>query len=321
MAGQNRPPDQRQASSPPAPRSTVSARASTPIGSTTRSAAKPRKLTPSQEAWTAAERTVPDLQAAREFLQARTLIPEGSHAVTGAALISGLLHFASSAPTNELARKGLIAFAHLARAVLEEDAQTAVSDRVLEIAEDQLRLRLDHHTSHVEERIEDLASAIDKMSSGLKDCTTELRDACERVRDAERALKEAQLTSQGDAAGGFPLRGERAVTATPLTLDSAPARVRRAATLADLLQRQVLVRGATILADGGTPSATKRSGTAPGKRSRTWSKEASLHREEGQWSRRKSSQGGMSSSPHRASRWPAGCTSRRYPSDSRTRWA
>lgn len=47
--------------------------------------------------------------------------------------------------------------------------------------------------------------------------------------------------------------GEPVPMAPTLTIDSAPVRVRRAATLADLLQRQVLVRGATLKTDDGEP--------------------------------------------------------------------
>ncbi|KAI0674089.1 hypothetical protein C8Q78DRAFT_956643, partial [Trametes maxima] len=254
MATQSRSPDLRPASTPPISRAVASARSSTPTGTATRRATtRSRKLTPSQEAWSAAEKTVPDLQAARDFLQSRTLIPEGEHAISGPALVSGLLHFASSAPSSELARKGLIAFAHLAKAVVEEKTQSAVSGRVLELAEDQLRLRLDHHTSHVEERIEGFAAIVERMGSGLEECTAELRAVCERVRETERAMSEAQNSFQRARSEDGPNRGESTIPTPQLTLDSAPARVRRAATLADLLQRQVLIRGATILSEEGEP--------------------------------------------------------------------
>ncbi|KAI0362989.1 hypothetical protein BV20DRAFT_1058439, partial [Pilatotrama ljubarskyi] len=45
--------------------------------------------------------------------------------------------------------------------------------------------------------------------------------------------------------------GELPSTAPTLTLETAPVRVRRAATLADLLQRQVLVRGASLHDEAG----------------------------------------------------------------------
>ncbi|KAI0672581.1 hypothetical protein C8Q78DRAFT_959197, partial [Trametes maxima] len=231
----------RPASTPPTSRVPVSAHENAPA-KTTRTT-KPRKLTPSQEAWREAEQVVPDLDAAAAFLQSRSLILEGSPAITGKLLILGLLHFTSSAPTHDLARQGLIAFAYLAKEVLGDVAQTAVSDSVVECAEDQLRLRLDHHTSHVEERMEGLMGTVDALQKELAGCTTELREACGRMKEAGAAFAAAQGSLQELRARN---PGEPVPTIPPLTIDSAPVRVRWAATLADLLQRQVLVWGATL---------------------------------------------------------------------------
>lgn len=95
-----------------------------------------------------AEKLVPDLGAAMEFLLGHDLIPGGDNAFSSESLISGMLHLAFSTP-GDLAKRGILAFAHLAKGVLAHDAQSAVSDAVVERAEGQLRLRLDHHTSHV----------------------------------------------------------------------------------------------------------------------------------------------------------------------------
>ncbi|KAH9857733.1 hypothetical protein C2E23DRAFT_881303 [Lenzites betulinus] len=185
---------------------------------------------------------VPDLQAALQLLQGHRLIPEGSHALTGKSLVSGLLHFAFVAPTSELARQGLIAFAYLAKDIFADDSQTAVSEVVLEHAEDHMRLRLDYHTSHVEDCIKDFAVVVEEMREEVERCTGELRDACERVRGAEDALLEARTGWQ------------EAATQAP---SAAPLRVRRAATLADLLQRQVMVRGAALQAEDGVAITDK----------------------------------------------------------------
>ncbi|RPD52576.1 hypothetical protein L227DRAFT_514581, partial [Lentinus tigrinus ALCF2SS1-6] len=248
------PPTSRPSSSQPASRtpssmrSTSGARASTPAESKTRHTTA-KKTTPSQKAWQEAEKIIPDLDAAVAFLHDHTLIPEGTHAYTGTALISGLLHLASVAPTT-LSRQGLIALAHLATELFAREAQTAVSAEVVERAEDQLRLRLDEHTSHVEQRMEELEGTIAGTQKELRQCAAELREACEGVRHAERALMEAKevLAVTPTVAAGT---GTSPPPAQMLTLETAPARVRRAATLADLLQRQILIRGATLTAEDG----------------------------------------------------------------------
>ncbi|KAH9890376.1 hypothetical protein C8Q73DRAFT_651876, partial [Cubamyces lactineus] len=244
-----RPSVPRPASTPPTSRVTSGTRASAPGATATRKS-RTRKLTSSQEAWLAAEEVIPNLNEAVAFLQAKSLIPEGSHAITGESLVSGLLHFAFTAPTHELAREGLIAFAFLAKETLNNKQQEAVSGAIVERAEDQLSIRLDHHTSHVEDRITEFAEKVDNMKEEMAECTLGLRDACERVREAERALLDMQREIRDTGRAGM-LQGALAVPSPPLTLEAAPARVRRAATLADLLQRQVLVREATLQSDDG----------------------------------------------------------------------
>ncbi|KAI0325638.1 hypothetical protein GY45DRAFT_1260479, partial [Cubamyces sp. BRFM 1775] len=244
-----RPSVPRPASTPPTSQATSGTRASAPSATATRRS-KSRKPTSSQEAWLAAEDVVPNLNEAIAFLQAKSLIPEGSHAITGESLVSGLLHFAFTAPSHELAREGLIAFAYLAKETLSNKQQEAVSGAIVERAEDQLSIRLDHHTSHVEDRIAEFAEKVDSMKEEMSECTLGLRDACERVRDAERALLEMQREMR-DTGRAEMIQGVPAVHPPPLTLEAAPARVRRAATLADLLQRQVLVRAATLQSEDG----------------------------------------------------------------------
>lgn len=196
-----------------------------------------------------AELLVPDLGAALGFLQGKELIPEGDNAITGESLISGLLHLAFSA-TGDLAKHGILSFAYIAKAVLDHNIQTAVSGAVVERAEGQLRLRLDHHTSHVEDRLEEFGETITKMTKEIEGCSASLREACERVQGAEDALVAARR-GMHEATQSAARPGEPAVIAPTLTIDTAPVRVRRAATLADLLQRQVLVRGATLSSESG----------------------------------------------------------------------
>lgn len=249
MGGRGRPSISRPPSTTPTLQAAIDAHDSAPTKPTRKTTTK--KLTPSQEAWMEAEKVIPDLGVAIGFLQSKELIPEGDNAVTGEALISGLLHLAFKS-TGDLAKRGILAFAYLAKGVLDHDVQTAVSAAVVEHAEGQLRLRLDHHTSHVEDRLEEFAETISKMKNEMDGCSASLREACERVKEAEDALgaarsgirEAAQLTSRP---------GEPAVAASTLTIDTAPVRVRRAATLADLLQRQVLVRGATLCSESGEP--------------------------------------------------------------------
>lgn len=246
MSFSGRPAVPRPASTPPTSRGTLSARDSAPTKTTRQT--KSKKPPPSQEAWKVAEKVVPDLSTAVEFLQSRILIPKGTHAISGEALVSGLLHFASAAPAEELARKGLIAFAYLARRVLEEDVQDAVCDAVVERAEAQISNRLDHHTSHVEDEVKALATSIETLQKEMGHCVEELRGACGRVAEAERALTAVRegLATQPAFPGEFPS------AAPTLTLDAALARVRRAVTLAETLQRQVLVRGAMLAGEDGT---------------------------------------------------------------------
>ncbi|CDO73964.1 hypothetical protein BN946_scf185043.g12 [Trametes cinnabarina] len=220
---------------------------------TTRAGAA-RNPAPSQEQlWTAAEDKVPSLGVAVEFLQKRRLIPEGLHALTNEALITGLLHLAYLRPAHEFAAEGLIAFAYVARAVAAEEVQDAVSRAVLERAEDQLTLRLDEHASHVETRVAELTQGVERMRREMETTVAELRDACDSVQRAEEKLGEARKSLESAALSGPGLNvpGEPAAAVQSLTIDSAPTRFRRAATLADLLQQQVLVRDAALQDDLG----------------------------------------------------------------------
>ncbi|CDO78011.1 hypothetical protein BN946_scf184907.g1 [Trametes cinnabarina] len=251
----------RPASTPPSARAAIGAREKTSeTGRTTATTAKnaragaARNPAPSQEQlWTAAEDKVPSLGAAVEFLQKRRLIPEGLHALTNEALITGLLHLAYLRPAHEFAAEGLIAFAYAARAVAAEEVQDAVSRAVLERAEDQLTLRLDKHASHVETRVAELTQGVERMRREMETTVAELRDACDSVQRAEEKLGEARKSLESAALSGPGLNvpGEPAAAVQSLTIDSAPTRVRRAATLADLLQRQVLVRDAALQDDLG----------------------------------------------------------------------
>ncbi|CDO77096.1 hypothetical protein BN946_scf184473.g40 [Trametes cinnabarina] len=220
---------------------------------TTRAGAAKNPAPTQEQLWSAAEEKVPSLGAAVDFLQKRRLIPEGAHALTSEALITGLLHLAYLRPAHEFAAEGLIALAYVARAVTAEEAQEAVSRAVLERAEDQLTLRLDEHASHVETRVADLTQGVERMRREMETTVAELRDACDSVQRAEETLREAREGLASAARSGPVLHapGEPATTVSSLTIDSAPTRVRRAATLADLLQRQVLVRDATLQDDLG----------------------------------------------------------------------
>ncbi|KAI0667794.1 hypothetical protein C8Q78DRAFT_981766, partial [Trametes maxima] len=246
MSFSRRQPVPRPVSTPPTSSSLPSARE--PAGTTTRKT-RAKKPTASQEAWVEAEQVIPDLETAKDFLRGATLIPEGAHAVTGESLVSGLLHFAFTGPSHELARRGLIAFAYLAKNILDNGIQGAVSDAVVERAEDQLRIRLDHHTSHVEDRVEELVGSVERMKQEMGCCAAELREAGERVRGAEEVLREAHKIMATQP--GLHRGGESSPPQSVLTIDSAPVRVHRAATLADLLQRQVLVRGASLRTEDG----------------------------------------------------------------------
>ncbi|KAL7281623.1 hypothetical protein ACG7TL_004940 [Trametes sanguinea] len=209
---------------------------------------------PTQEQlWAAAEQKVLSIEAAIRFLQQRRLIPEGSHAVTSESLVTGLLHLPYLRPAHEFAAEGLIAFTHLAKAAFAEEAQEAVSRAVLERAEDQLTLRLVEHASHVEARMAELTRGVEAMRWEMESTVDELCVACDSVQRAEGALAEAskEIETAAHTRLAAPAAGESATTASLLTVNSAPMRVRRAATLADLLQRQVLVHGATIQNDDG----------------------------------------------------------------------
>ncbi|KAI8972628.1 hypothetical protein BD414DRAFT_560135 [Trametes punicea] len=219
----------------------------------TRAGAAKNPAPTQKQLWAAAEDKVPSLAAAVNFLQKCRLIPEGSHALTSEALITGLLHLAYLRPAHEFAAEGLVALAHVAKAVTTEFAQEAVSRAVLERAEDQLALRLDEHASHVETRVAELTQGVEGMRKEMETTVAELRATCDSVQRAEGELCAAcqSLTLAAQSRPMTHATGESTTAAQSLTIDSAPTRVRRAATLADLLQRQVLVRGATLQDDLG----------------------------------------------------------------------
>lgn len=214
--------------------------ASAPLGRlapTTRTA----KTTPRTQAqlFVEAEKTLPDLDAAVDFLCGKQLVPVGDASVSEEALISGLLHFAVAAPAKELARKGLIAFAHLAKAVLARKNQDSVSAEVAERVETQITQRLDHHTTKVEELLEEAVSKVEETRKEMDGWMDRLMRACNSVDHAEASVAEVvrkELASANLATGTPSPPSEK------LTLDSAPARTRRAVNLAELLQRQVLVK-------------------------------------------------------------------------------
>ncbi|CDO68068.1 hypothetical protein BN946_scf184347.g5 [Trametes cinnabarina] len=197
-----------------------------------------------------AEKDIPDLDAAVAFLRQFTLIPEGVNAVSDAGLVSGLLHFAHSAPTHELARKGLIAFAYIARELLESKRFGAVATAVAERAEEQLTLRLDEHTSRLESRVEEIMTEIEGAKKELAVCGQRLKEACDWVGQAEVALTVARKDLE-TATAAVPVAGAPPNSPPKLTFDMAPARTRRAITLAEHLQRQVLIRGATLAIPSG----------------------------------------------------------------------
>ncbi|KAL7281859.1 hypothetical protein ACG7TL_003324 [Trametes sanguinea] len=231
---------------------TASSRPATP--SQTLHAGKKRAVNLADAAFREAEKDIPDLDAAIAFLRQFTLIPEGVNAVSEAGLVSGLLHFAHSAPTHELARKGLISFAYIARELLEARRFEAVATAVAERAEEQLTLRLDEHTTRLETRVEELLTEVSEAKNELRGCGQKLREACDWVGQAEAALTVARKDLE-TATTTTPGSGAPSSSFPPLTFDTAPARTRRAVTLAEHLQRQVLIRGATLAIPDGQEDA------------------------------------------------------------------
>ncbi|KAI0717204.1 hypothetical protein C8T65DRAFT_606150, partial [Cerioporus squamosus] len=233
-------------STPSATPTSTSAREKTPAtgtGPMTRRTA-PKRPT-QQQAFRDAEKDIPDVDAAIQFLQQKTLIPEGDTAVTEASMITGLLHFALGAPAQDLARKGLIAFAYLARELFKQRTEDSIAAAVAERAEEQLTLRLDEHTSKMEAKVEEVVSELEDAKRELREGATKLKEACDWMGQAEAALTAVRAEVQ--TAGTVRLAGGMSPAPAPvLTLDAAPARTRRAVNLADLLRRQVLVRGAVL---------------------------------------------------------------------------
>ncbi len=160
-------------------------------------------------------------------------------------MITGLLHFAYASPSNDLARKGLIAFALLARELFKQKTESAIAAAVAERAEEQLTLRLDEHTTRMETQVEEAVGELEKVRQEMDRCTGRLKEACDWVSQAEAALTAARTDLQVAGAAAQPIGTSQLPPSAP-TLESAPARTRRAVTLAELLQRQVLVRGASI---------------------------------------------------------------------------
>ncbi len=189
-----------------------------------------------------AEKLIPDLDAAVAFLRQRQLIPPGDDSVSPAALTTGLLHFAFASPAQELARKGLIAFAHVSKAVLARQMQDTLVPTVAERVETQIQNRLDHHTTLMEEKLENATTALDEVKRDADQWVERLVATCTRMEQAEdRVLglhKELQTAVQTP--------GTSQAAPSSLTLEAAPVRTRRAVNLADLLQRQLLVRGAAL---------------------------------------------------------------------------
>ncbi len=224
----------------------LGASASSQAGRTTSTSKQAKKPPTTQKTlFEDAERIVPDLDGAVAFLRQRQLIPPGEDSVSQSALTTGLIHFAFASPTQDLARKGLIAFAHLAKAVLSQQLQDAIAPTVAERVETQIQNRLDHHTTQMEEKLEEATTALDEVRKEADQWVERLTAACTRVEQAEDRFlgmqKELQAVGQ---AGQAP--GASQAAPPPLTLDTAPVRTRRAVNLAELLQRQLLVRGAAL---------------------------------------------------------------------------
>ncbi|KAI0722296.1 hypothetical protein C8T65DRAFT_564724, partial [Cerioporus squamosus] len=242
----------RAGSTPPTAPTSTSARTTTPATATgpmTRRSATKRPAT-QQQAFAEAEKDLPDVEAAIQFLQQKTLIPEGNSAVTEAALVTGLLHFAFGSPAQDLARKGLIAFAYLAQELFAQNTANSIAQAVAERAEEQLTLRLDEHTTHMESRLEEVMGDLENTRKELGEGIAKFKDACEWAGQAEAAFTAARvdLEAMGTAR---PVSGMLPPPTATLTLEAAPARTRRAVNLADLLRRQVLVRGASLDSPSG----------------------------------------------------------------------
>ncbi|KAI0692624.1 hypothetical protein C8T65DRAFT_586450, partial [Cerioporus squamosus] len=242
----------RAGSTPPTAPTPTSARTTTPATATgpmTRRSTAKRPATQPQ-AFAEAEKDLPDVDAAIRFLQQKALIPEGDTAVTEAALVTGLLHFALVSPSHDLARKGLIAFAYLARELFAKNTAHTIAQTVAERAEEQLTLRLDEHTTRIETQMEEVMGELAAARKELGESAGRLKDACDWAGQAEAALTAARVELEA-AGSSRPAMGASHAPATTLTLEAAPARTRRAVNLADLLRRQVLVRGATLDSPSG----------------------------------------------------------------------
>ncbi len=220
------------------------AHASTLLGRSAPATRTAKTTTRSQaDLFVEAEKTLPNLNTAVDFLRGKQLVPAGDASVSEEALVSGLLHLAVVAPASELARKGLIAFAHLAKAVLARKNQDLIAAKVAERVEMQITQRLAHHTTKVEELLEDAVSKTEEMRKEMDGWMDRLMQACTTVGHTEQVVAEVvrkEFTSASLTTGTPPPQLDK------LTLDTAPARTRRAVNLAELLQRQVLVKNMAL---------------------------------------------------------------------------
>lgn len=207
-----------------------------------RRAAAPSKQ---QKLFSEAEKLFPDLDTAISFLHRYQLIPQGDKAILEASLSTSLLHFAFASPAQELARKGLIAFALLSQAVFAQHSQDAAATTVAEHVETQIQLCLDHHTSQMEDKLEGATEALEQVRKKVDGWVERLENACTKAEGLESKLEEL-WRDPGRSAGGTQAPGTSATTASPLTIETAPVKTRRAVSLAELLQRQLLVRGAAL---------------------------------------------------------------------------
>ena len=187
-----------------------------------------------------AKTLIKDRQAAIAFLVSKKLIPDAfDHGPE--ALISGLLHFAAATPSNALATKGLIAFAHLAKEVLEDQRNEQLASRIAqEVAE-----RTEEGFNN---RLDDVRANLEETEAALKDCVGKLEVLGENVKASQdgRGAEQRELTT-GTPSSGTPPSYAR-VASLPPSLAPPPSRI---LARAERMERQVLFRNVPLRDERG----------------------------------------------------------------------
>ncbi len=119
------------------------------------------------------------------FLRSKQLVPAEDASVSEEVLVTGLLHFAMAALARELVRASLLAFAHLTKAVLTCKAQDSAVAEIAERVETQVVQRLDHHSTKVEEMLEEAVSKVEDTRKEMEGWVDRLMKACTMVDQAD----------------------------------------------------------------------------------------------------------------------------------------